>query len=71
MVRLVNKLTGSDMWVADDRLNEYLGAGHKPVPVPETAKPTEQKEPEEPKEIRKPEIRKTEIRKPVKSGRKK
>lgn len=52
MTRLLNKLTGTEMWVADDRLNEYLGAGHKPVPVPETAKPAE---PERPVEARRPE----------------
>lgn len=67
MVKLVNKLTGSDMWVADDRLNEYLGAGHKPAPV--TAKPTGPEEKKSPKEDRKQEPRKPE--KPVKSGRKK
>lgn len=29
MVRLINKLTGGDMWVADARVDEYLAAGHK------------------------------------------
>lgn len=29
MVKLINALTGDDMYVADDRVDEYLGLGHK------------------------------------------
>ena len=29
MVRMKHKLTGTEMWVADARMNEYLAAGHK------------------------------------------
>lgn len=29
MVKFINKLTGSVMWVADERVDEYLEAGHK------------------------------------------
>ena len=29
MVKFINKLTGSEMWVADDRVEEYKAAGHK------------------------------------------
>lgn len=29
MIKLINKLTGTEMWVADNRLEEYLAAGHK------------------------------------------
>lgn len=29
MVRFINKYTGTDMWVADDRVEEYKAAGHK------------------------------------------
>ena len=29
MVKLINWLTGNEMYVADDRLDEYLKAGHK------------------------------------------
>lgn len=29
MVKFVNAVTGSDMWVADDRVEEYKAAGHK------------------------------------------
>lgn len=29
MRRLINKLTGGDMWVSEDRVDEYLAAGHK------------------------------------------
>lgn len=30
MVRFINRLTGSLMWVADDRADEYVRAGHLP-----------------------------------------
>lgn len=29
MIKFINKLTGSEMWVAEDRKEEYLKAGHK------------------------------------------
>ena len=29
MVKFINKLTGSEMWVAEDRVEEYKAAGHK------------------------------------------
>lgn len=29
MVKLINWLTGTEMYVAEDRLEEYLKAGHK------------------------------------------
>jgi hypothetical protein len=29
LVLFINKLTGSEMWVADDRVEEYKAAGHK------------------------------------------
>lgn len=32
MRKLINKLTGGEMWVADSREKEYLEAGHKPAP---------------------------------------
>ena len=31
MIKLINKTTKTPMWVADDRKNEYLEAGHKPA----------------------------------------
>ncbi len=31
MRRFINKLTGGEMWVADDRVKEYLEAGHRPA----------------------------------------
>ena len=35
MILLINKITGTEMWVADERAAEYLAAGHKPaVEVP-------------------------------------
>lgn len=29
MIRLINGVTGSDMWVSEDRVPEYMAAGHK------------------------------------------
>ena len=29
MIKLINKITGTEMWVADDRVDKYLAAGHK------------------------------------------
>lgn len=38
MVKLINKTTGTPMWVADERADEYKAAGHilaaKPVEKP-------------------------------------
>lgn len=31
MVKFINKLTGSEMWIADDRVEEYKAAGHSPA----------------------------------------
>lgn len=31
MVKFINKLTGGEMWVAEDRVEEYKAAGHKPA----------------------------------------
>ena len=42
MVKFINNLTGTDMWVADDRVDEYKAAGHKPAPA-KAEKPTEPK----------------------------
>ena len=41
MVKLINAVTGTEMWVADNRLDEYIAAGHMPAAVPEE-KPTEE-----------------------------
>lgn len=40
MIKLINKVTGSDMWVADDKAAEYLAAGHVPAVKVETPKKT-------------------------------
>ena len=47
MIQLINKFTGTPMWVADDREKEYLAAGHK-KPASEAKaeeKPTAKKRP--------------------------
>ena len=43
MIKFINRLTGTEMWVADDRAEEYRAAGHKPaVSGIEPAKPKKQ-----------------------------
>ncbi len=34
MIKLINKLTGTVMWVAEERVEEYLEAGHALASVP-------------------------------------
>ena len=29
MVKFINRLTGTEMWVAEDRAEEYKAAGHR------------------------------------------
>ena len=31
MIKFINRITGSEMWVADERTEEYKAAGHKPA----------------------------------------
>lgn len=44
MIKLINSLTGSDMWVHESRLEEYLAAGHK-LAAPPPAKPAAKNKP--------------------------
>lgn len=39
MVKFINRLTGGEMWVAEDRVEEYKAAGHKPAAIPSKDKP--------------------------------
>lgn len=34
MIRLINRVTGGEMWVAEARLDAYLAAGHKLFATP-------------------------------------
>lgn len=43
MVHMINALMGNDMYVAEDRVEEYLAAGHRLA-----ASPAEKKEETEP-----------------------
>lgn len=38
MKKMINALTGTVMWVDDDRQEEYLRAGHHPADQPEPVK---------------------------------
>lgn len=51
MKHLINKLSGADMWVADNRVDAYLAAGHRLAAASDAVKPTEEK-PEEVEEIK-------------------
>ena len=41
MIRMINAITGSTMWVHESRLDEYTAAGHKLAAS--DAKPAEEK----------------------------
>ena len=50
MVRFINKFTGNDMWVAEDRVKEYEAAGHRVAvdnPKPAVPKKIKGKKPNE------------------------
>ena len=38
MVKFINRLTGGEMWVAEDRVEEYKAAGHKLAASSDTKK---------------------------------
>lgn len=38
MVKLINAVTGTEMWVSEDRVEEYKAAGHKPAAEPKAVK---------------------------------
>lgn len=46
MTKMINKLTGGDMWVADSRVEEYKAAGHVLAASPKQAKNPIMNEPE-------------------------
>lgn len=50
MIKLINKMTNTPMWVADERKDEYLAAGHK-LAAELCAKPAEVKVEEAPAEV--------------------
>lgn len=52
MIELVNRVTGTTMWVAENRVAEYLAAGHKLV-VKTVKQPAKGKKPQPKKTVRK------------------
>ena len=48
MVRMINRLTGTEMWVSEDRVEEYKAAGHIPAAEP----PKEEKPKQSRKKVR-------------------
>lgn len=58
MMKMINGFTGTEMWVADDRVEEYKAAGHKLAA--DSEKPTVKDEPKaEAEEIKEPEVKQT------------
>lgn len=53
MIKFINSFTGTDMWVADDRKDEYLGAGHKLAPIETPSEKPAKKEPEKKTTVKK------------------
>lgn len=45
MVKFINAFTGTEMWVAEERVEEYKAAGHKPAAVPQKAQKPAPKKP--------------------------
>lgn len=44
MVKFIHKITGCEMWVAEDRVEEFKAAGHKlAVEPPKTKAPAKKK----------------------------
>ena len=41
MIRMINGITGTTMWVSAERLEEYLKAGHKLATPPAKPMPAE------------------------------
>ena len=56
MIEFINRLTKTKMWVADERKDEYLAAGH--ILAAGSAKPTETEAEPPVKEAKKPRKRK-------------
>ena len=46
MIKLINRLTGGEMWVSEERVEEYKAAGYKPAA---NALPEEPREKPKPK----------------------
>lgn len=53
MVELIHGTSGNPMWVAEDRVQEYLAAGHKLAAKPVSEKPAEEKKKLAPRQRRK------------------
>jgi len=45
MVKFINAYTGTEMWVAEERVEEYKAAGHKPAVEPQKAQKPAPKKP--------------------------
>ena len=69
MVRMINAFTKTEMWVADDRINEYKAAGH--ILPSDSEKPTVEEKPEqeqvegievEETQVEEPEVKETKVK---------
>ena len=47
MIKFINRFTSTEMWVADERKNEYLAAGHTLAADAPSAKPIAEEKPQE------------------------
>ena len=71
MIRFINPYTGTETQVADERKDEYLGAGFRLVPELSEQKPVEVTAPEEKEEKPEPKKAKTEVSKKKSASTKK
>lgn len=61
MVRMINAFTKTEMWVADDRVNEYKAAGH--ILPSDSEKPTVEEKPEQ-EQVEEIEVEETQVEEP-------
>ena len=72
MILFKHKLTGTDMWVDESRVDEYKAAGHVPAAeiknkvLKDLAVPAEPKQEQEPKKAAKPAAKKAPAKKTTK-----
>jgi hypothetical protein len=52
MTKMIDRATGVSMWVADNRVEEYLAAGHKLAASPVAIKPIEEPKVEDVPEVK-------------------
>lgn len=45
MIKMINRVTGVEMWVHESNVNSFLERGHKLAPIPAPKKPVKKRQP--------------------------